>query len=73
MNLKVIYIVLSCFVFVSNPAQNLDTITNNYSPPAVLDILSKRSVVENKSRPKDNPPQVEVASPKKRNNIRRKE
>jgi len=72
MNIKIIYIALGCFVFVSNPAQNLDTITNNYSPPAVLDILSNRAVIENKSRLKENPPQVEVASPKKRNNIRRK-
>ena len=72
MKIKIIYITIGCLFFVSNPAQNLDTITSNYDKPAVLDILSERSVIENKSRPTENPPQVEATSPKKRNNIRRK-
>ena len=72
MKIKIIYISIGCLFFVSNPAQNLDTITSNYTKPAVLDILSERSVVQNKSRRTENPPQVETTSPKKRNNIRRK-
>jgi hypothetical protein len=72
MKIKIIYISIGCLFFVSNPAQNLDTITSNYIKPAVLDILSERSVVQNKSRRTENPPQVETTSPKKRNNIRRK-
>lgn len=72
MKIKIIYISIGCLFFVSNPAQNLDTITSNYTKPAVLDILSERSVVQNKSRRTENPPQVETTSPKMRNNIRRK-
>ena len=72
MKIKLFYITIGCLFFVSNPAQNLDTITSNYSKPAVLDILSERAVVENKSRPTENPPQVETTSPKKKKNIRRK-
>ncbi|MDA0677773.1 MAG: hypothetical protein O3B34_00950 [Bacteroidetes bacterium] len=70
--MKIIYLTIGCLLFVSSRAQNLDTITSNYSKPAILDILSDRPVLESKVRPTENPPQVEATTPKKRNNIRRK-
>lgn len=72
MKMKLLYITLGCLLFVSNTAQNLDTITENYEKPAVLDILSARAKVSNQTRFNESPSQVQSTTPKRKNNIRRK-
>lgn len=72
MKMKLLYITIGCFLFVSNTAQNLDTITKNYEKPAVLDILSDRMNVSSQSRVKETPNRVQPTTAKRKNNIRRK-
>lgn len=49
--------------------QNLDTITDDLQPPAVLDILSNRPV---KRKPLEQQSKVQPVSKKQKNNVRRK-
>ena len=72
MKMKLLYITLGCLLFVSNTAQNLDTITKNQEKPAVLDILSDRANVSNQTRPIESSKGVQATTPKRKNNIRRK-
>ena len=74
MNSRITYLIIGCLFVFTNSAQNLDTISKNYSKPAVLDILSNRPVVSNQrqNRKNETPSQVQPTTPKRKNNVRRK-
>ena len=53
-------------------AQPLDTITNNLQSPAVLDILSNRPIVNNRSSAKPQESKVKPKGVEQKRNVRRK-
>ena len=70
-NKKIFTIVTLAWVLLGY-AQPLDTITNNLQSPAVLDILSNRSIVNNRSSAKPQESKVKPKGLEQKRNVRRK-
>ena len=70
-NKKIFTIVTLAWVLLGY-AQPLDTITNNLQSPAVLDILSNRPIVNNRSSAKPQESKVKPKGVEQKRNVRRK-
>lgn len=70
-NKKLITVVTLTWVLLGY-AQPLDTITNNFQSPAVLDILSNRPIVNNRSNALDQESKIKSKGVEQKRNVRRK-